>query len=49
MIINGIEVSEKLKSSLKTKVKLLKKQGIHPCLATILVGNDQELRRRQGN
>lgn len=41
MIINGIEVSTKLKSSLRTKVDLLKKQGTHPCLATILVGNDQ--------
>jgi methylenetetrahydrofolate dehydrogenase (NADP+)/methenyltetrahydrofolate cyclohydrolase len=41
MIINGIEVSEKLKSSLRTKVKLLKEQGTDPCLATILVGNDQ--------
>ncbi|MDX1371902.1 MAG: tetrahydrofolate dehydrogenase/cyclohydrolase catalytic domain-containing protein, partial [Nitrososphaeraceae archaeon] len=40
MIINGIKVSEKLKSNLRTKVKLLKEQGMHPCLATILVGND---------
>jgi methylenetetrahydrofolate dehydrogenase (NADP+)/methenyltetrahydrofolate cyclohydrolase len=41
MIISGVEVSTKLKSELIQKVKILKKKGIDPCLATILVGNDQ--------
>ena len=41
MIISGVEVSTKLKSELIQKVELLKKKGIDPCLATILVGNDQ--------
>lgn len=41
MIISGVEVSTKLKSELIQKVELLKKKGIDPCLATILVGDDQ--------
>jgi len=41
MIINGVEVSTKLKTELIQKVELLKKKGIDPCLATILVGDDQ--------
>ena len=41
MIINGVEVSTKLKSELIQKVEHLKKKGINPCLATILVGDDQ--------
>jgi methylenetetrahydrofolate dehydrogenase (NADP+) / methenyltetrahydrofolate cyclohydrolase len=41
MIISGVEVSTKLKSELIQKVKILKKKGIDPCLATILMGNDQ--------
>jgi methylenetetrahydrofolate dehydrogenase (NADP+)/methenyltetrahydrofolate cyclohydrolase len=41
MIINGVEVSTKLKTELTQKVELLKKKGIDPCLATILVGDDQ--------
>ena len=41
MIISGVEVSTKLKTELIQKVELLKKKGIDPCLATILVGNDQ--------
>ncbi|MFB5599275.1 MAG: bifunctional 5,10-methylenetetrahydrofolate dehydrogenase/5,10-methenyltetrahydrofolate cyclohydrolase [Nitrososphaeraceae archaeon] len=40
MIIDGIEVSKKIKTSLRTKVESLRKQGSHPCLATILVGDD---------
>jgi len=41
MIISGVEVSTKLKTELIQKVELLKKKGIDPCLATILVGDDQ--------
>lgn len=41
MIISGLEVSTKLKTELIQKVELLKKKGIDPCLATILVGDDQ--------
>ena len=41
MIISGLEVSTKIKSELIQKVDLLKEKGIYPCLATILVGNDQ--------
>ena len=41
MIINGVEVSTKLKSELIQKVEHLKKKGINPCLATILVGDNQ--------
>lgn len=41
MIISGVEVSTKLKTELTQKVELLKKKGIDPCLATILVGDDQ--------
>jgi methylenetetrahydrofolate dehydrogenase (NADP+)/methenyltetrahydrofolate cyclohydrolase len=40
MIIDGIEVSRKIKSNLKDKVELLKNQGKYPCLATVLVGDD---------
>ena len=41
MIISGVEVSTKLKTELIQKLELLKKKGIDPCLATILVGDDQ--------
>lgn len=41
MIISGVEVSTKLKTELIQKVELLKKNGIDPCLATILVGDDK--------
>lgn len=41
MIISGVEVSTQLKTELIQKVELLKKKGIDPCLATILVGDDQ--------
>ena len=40
MIINGIEVSAKIKDELKKEIETLKKKGINPCLATILIGND---------
>lgn len=40
MIISGLEVSSKIKEDLIRKVQTLNKNGIHPCLATILVGDD---------
>jgi len=39
-ILNGKEVSERIKSGLKDKVTELKKNGIFPGLAVVLVGND---------
>jgi methylenetetrahydrofolate dehydrogenase (NADP+) / methenyltetrahydrofolate cyclohydrolase len=40
LIISGLEVSSKIKEDLIRKVQNLNKNGIHPCLATILVGDD---------
>lgn len=40
MIISGLEVSSKIKEELITKVQSLNKDGIYPCLSTILVGDD---------
>lgn len=40
MIISGLEVSSKIKQELITKVQSLNKNGIYPCLSTILVGDD---------
>lgn len=40
MIISGLEVSSKIKEELITKVQSLNKNGIYPCLSTILVGDD---------
>lgn len=40
MIISGLEVSSKIKQDLINKVKNLNSQGIFPCLATILVGDN---------
>ena len=40
MIISGLEVSSKIKEDLISKVQTLNKNGIHPCLCTILVGDD---------
>jgi methylenetetrahydrofolate dehydrogenase (NADP+) / methenyltetrahydrofolate cyclohydrolase len=40
LIISGLEVSSKIKEDLIRKVQTLNKNGIHPCLATILVGDD---------
>lgn len=39
-IINGKELAAKVRSNLKTEVEDLKKQGINPKLAVIMVGND---------
>tara|TARA_B100002049_G_scaffold27543_1_gene18184 strand:+ start:369 stop:1232 length:864 start_codon:yes stop_codon:yes gene_type:complete len=38
--IDGIEVSNEVKEILKRAVQKLKSEGLQPCLATILVGND---------
>jgi methylenetetrahydrofolate dehydrogenase (NADP+)/methenyltetrahydrofolate cyclohydrolase len=40
LIISGLEVSSKIKEELITKVDSLNKNGIYPCLSTILVGDD---------
>ncbi|MCA1029493.1 bifunctional 5,10-methylene-tetrahydrofolate dehydrogenase/5,10-methylene-tetrahydrofolate cyclohydrolase [Bacillus timonensis] len=40
LILDGALVAKEVKESLTTRVKSLKKQGITPCLATILVGDD---------
>ena len=39
-IINGKEVSQKIKDELKSQTEDLLSQGIVPCLAVIIVGND---------
>ena len=39
-IIDGKKLSQKIRNELAEKVKDLKKQGIHPKLAVIMVGND---------
>lgn len=39
-IINGKKIAEQIKIELKDEIEYLKKQGITPGLATILVGND---------
>ena len=39
-IINGKELAAKVRASLKLEVEKLKKQGIQPKLAVIMVGND---------
>jgi methylenetetrahydrofolate dehydrogenase (NADP+) / methenyltetrahydrofolate cyclohydrolase len=40
LIINGLEVSSKIKEDLIIKIQSLKKRSIFPCLSTILVGDD---------
>lgn len=40
MILNGKEVSARIKEELKTEVADLKKQGIFPGLAVVIVGDD---------
>lgn len=40
VIMDGKELSKKLKASLKTKVDALKSEGIFPCLAVIIVGKN---------
>lgn len=38
--IDGKRISSEIKEELKEQVAALKKQGIHPCMAVIQVGND---------
>lgn len=38
--IDGLEVAKSVKERVKKAVEELKKQGVEPCLATILVGNN---------
>ncbi|MFA5794689.1 MAG: bifunctional methylenetetrahydrofolate dehydrogenase/methenyltetrahydrofolate cyclohydrolase FolD [Candidatus Brocadiia bacterium] len=40
-IISGSELSKKIQSELKDEIAGLKPKGINPCLATILVGEDE--------
>lgn len=40
-LIDGILVSEQIKQTIKKEVSILKNKGVLPCLATILVGDDQ--------
>lgn len=39
-IIDGKEISKKVREGIKEEVAELKKQGIEPCLAVVLVGDD---------
>ena len=39
-LLNGNVVAEKIKSDLKEKIEKLKKKGITPGLAALLIGND---------
>ena len=39
-LISGKEISEKINEQIKKEVKNLKSNGINPCLAVILVGED---------
>ena len=41
MIINGKELAENIRSSLKLEVDNMKKQGITPKLAVIMVGDNK--------
>lgn len=40
-LIDGILVSEQIKQTIKKEVSILMNKGVLPCLATILVGDDQ--------
>ena len=40
-IINGKELAKKIRGELKKEVEELKKHGIHPKLAVIMIGNDK--------
>ena len=40
MIINGLEVSSKIKEELTIEIQSLKKRSVFPCLSTILVGDN---------
>ncbi len=38
--IDGIKIAQKIKTQVRKKINLLKSEGIKPCLATILIGNN---------
>ncbi len=38
--IDGLEVAKSVKERVRKSVEELKKQGVEPCLATILVGDN---------
>ena len=40
-LIDGILVSEQIKQTIKKEVSILMNKGVLPCLATILIGDDQ--------
>ncbi|MCP8322456.1 MAG: bifunctional methylenetetrahydrofolate dehydrogenase/methenyltetrahydrofolate cyclohydrolase, partial [archaeon] len=40
VIMDGKKLSEEIKSKIRDEVESFKKDGIEPCLATILVGED---------
>ncbi|KZE50557.1 bifunctional 5,10-methylenetetrahydrofolate dehydrogenase/5,10-methenyltetrahydrofolate cyclohydrolase [Rossellomorea marisflavi] len=40
LILNGSKVATDVKEQLKIRVEALKEQGVTPCLATVLVGDD---------
>ena len=40
LIIDGKEISRKIKEEIKNKIDLLKAKGVQPGLATIIVGDD---------
>ncbi|MHC8523701.1 bifunctional 5,10-methylenetetrahydrofolate dehydrogenase/5,10-methenyltetrahydrofolate cyclohydrolase [Rossellomorea sp. H39__3] len=40
LILNGSKVATEVKEQLKIRVEALKEQGVTPCLATVLVGDD---------
>ena len=40
VLIDGKAISTEIKDELKQEVSVLKEQGISPCLAVILVGDD---------
>ncbi|MCX7711075.1 MAG: bifunctional methylenetetrahydrofolate dehydrogenase/methenyltetrahydrofolate cyclohydrolase FolD [Clostridia bacterium] len=39
-VLSGTELAKKIKNELKVTVEDLKKNGVHPCLAVVIVGND---------
>ena len=39
-ILNGIPVASNIKANVANRVGELQSQGIHPCLSTVLVGDD---------
>ncbi|MBM7659712.1 methylenetetrahydrofolate dehydrogenase (NADP+)/methenyltetrahydrofolate cyclohydrolase [Bacillus mesophilus] len=40
LVLDGLKVAEDIKSKLQARVSSLKEEGVTPCLATVLVGDD---------